>query len=118
MARGDSISYAGYGSYTYTYLTPASGDEWLITMFGCQGAFTGGWGSGFYAAYMYMTPDGGTNWYEMWSSENDQIDVDRNILDTDFQGRELHWPLTPTVRIRLHSPGYSKWWYSGVKTKD
>ena len=114
MAVGDSISWAG-STYNYSmiYITPASGDEWVIKMLGGYGHYS-------YGAWIWMTPDGGTTWLEMWSSEKDRTTVIQNFLGNDLvAGREIYWFISPTVRIKFTGvSGSSPWWYMGVKTKD
>jgi len=110
MARGDSIGgMSGYASSsTYVYLTPSSGDEWMITAVGA-GPYTG--------SYLQMTPDNGSNWHTMYGSEIGETGVSQYIAQNDTMGRRLSLFVSPTVRIRL-TGGWHYYWVMGIKSKE
>ena len=112
MARGDSIGgMSGYASSsTYVYLTPSSGDEWMITAVGA-GPYT--------YSYLQMTPDNGSNWYAMYASMQENTGVSQYMASNDMMSRDLNWILTENDRIRSYNAsGAHILWYTGIKIKD
>ena len=118
MAAGDTISSSAsvYGG-TYIYLTPASGDEWMIMQIGTSRTDT----------YLQMTPNAGSNWYTMYASPSYAgnysslyTGVSQYMTTNNMMSRpDLHWHITNTVRIRAYSGGnYYQFWWAGIKTKD
>jgi len=117
MAAGDTISSSSQTN-TYLYLTPASGDEWMIMQIGTSSTVT----------YLQMTPNGGSNWYTMYASPSYgggyysslYTGVSQYLTTNNMMSRpDLHWHITNTVRIRAYSGGnYYNFWWAGIKTKD
>jgi len=110
MAAGDSISKATYTGTGYQDLSPASGDEWLITAIG----FDDGGG------YLQMSNDSGANYYTMTSGARDfyseplSSDLERNSLTS----HKLNLHISPTIKIRFYHTGNGVFWYMGIKVKD
>ena len=118
MAAGDTISSsASVNAGTYLYLTPASGDEWMIMQIGTSSTGT----------YLQMTPNAST-WYTMYASPSYgagyysslYTGVSQYMTTNNMMSRpDLHWHITNTVRIRAYSGGnYYQFWWAGIKTKD
>jgi len=116
MAAGDTISSSSQIN-TYLYLTPASGDEWMIMQIGTSRSDT----------YLQMTPNAGSNWYTMYASPayggyytSLYTGVSQYLWTNNMMARpDLHWHITNTVRIRAYSGGnYYQFWWAGIKTKD
>ena len=116
MAAGDTISSsASVNAGTYIYLTPASGDEWLIMQIGTSSTGT----------YMQMTPNAST-WYTMYASPSFSTaysslytGVSHILTANNMISRpDLHWHINIQKRIRAYSPGYNNFWWAGIKTKD
>jgi len=110
MARGDSISNIVAGnSSAYTYITPGSGEEWMITAIGDSRTET----------YLEMTTDNGSNWLAMYGSEAGSTATSQYIALNDTMSRELHWIITENDRIRSYNASaYHILWYMGIKIKD
>jgi len=110
MASSDSISNVVSASQsTYTYITPGSGDEWLITQIGDSRTET----------YLEMTTDNGSNWYAMYASMQENTGVSQYMASNDMMSRDLNWILTENDRIRSYNAsGAHILWYTGIKIKD
>ena len=95
MARGESIGgMSGYGAYqTYVYLTPSSGDEWMITAMGA-GPYT--------YSYLQMTPDNGSNWHDMYSSELGETDVNQFITSPNLEQVVMPSQESQTLEARIY----------------
>ena len=115
MAAGDTIS-SSTQTNTYLYLTPASGDEWMIMQIGTSRTDT----------YLQMTPNAST-WYTMYASPSYgagyysslYTGVSQYMTTNNMMSRpDLHWHITNTVRIRAYSSGYNNFWWAGIKSKD
>jgi len=117
MAAGDTISSGAWATAgAYIYLTPASGDEWMIMQIGTTSTGT----------YLQMTPNAST-WYTMYASPSYgggyysslYTGVSQYMTTNNMMSRpDLHWHITNTVRIRAYSSGYNTFWWAGIKTKD
>ena len=116
MAAGDTISSsASVNAGTYIYLTPASGDEWMIMQIGTSSTGT----------YMQMTPNSST-FYTMYASPSYAgnytslyTGVSQYMTTNNMISRpDLHWHISPVKRIRAYSSGYNNFWWAGIKTKD
>jgi len=116
MAKGDGISNVVSASQSaYTYITPGSGEEWLIMQIGDSHA----------ATYLEMTTDNGSNWLAMNASQQqgtnpyEDVNVSPIMALNSMMSRDLYWVLTANDRIRSYnsSAAHVIWWM-GIKTKD
>jgi len=107
MSVGDVISGLEYGS-GYKYLTPSSGDEWMITAIGSNSTSTD----------LSITADDGNDWRDMYNSfagvGDDEVDNQVMMSDNDT----LHWFITNTSRIRSYSGSSAAVWWMGIKSKE
>ena len=92
MARGDAVRLIHIINSTgYTYITPASGDEFFIMRVSVNAAHT-----------LTLTPDNGSNWYQMFGSQKGDSAVTMNAHAAGWCSTDVKWYLTPTFRLRLY----------------
>jgi len=109
MAVGDCVSGLHYSSGSaYIYLTPASGEEWVITRVGSD--YTG--------TFFLMEVNGSANYfYNMRGQLRESINASADYIRyTGFLSQKLHWTISPSVRLRIRKAGV--FWWIGEQTKE
>jgi len=105
---GDCVSGISTGPQ-YIYLTPASGEEWVITRIGASNTGT----------LFYMEVNGNAGYfYSMVGELRQQIYPSAYIRYNGFLSQKLHWTLSPSVRLKCRSPGGGLFWWIGAQTKE
>ena len=108
---GDCVSGVHYASSTtYVYLTPASGEEWVITRIGASNTST----------QFSMEVAGSANYfYNMYGQLRENINSPSYYIRyTGFLSQKLHWTISPSLRIRCRNPSGGVFWWMGAKTKE
>ena len=111
MAVGDCVSGLHYSSGSaWIYLTPASGEEWVITRIGASHTST----------FFSMEVAGSANYfYNMSGQLRENINAPATYIRyTGFLSQKLHWTLSPSVRLKCRSPGGGLFWWIGAQTKE
>ena len=109
MAVGDCVSgLHDSGGTTYIYLTPASGEEWVITRVG----------SDYTSTFFAMEVAGSANYfYNMYGQLRENINAPATYIRyTGFLSQKLHWTISPSVRIKIRKAGV--FWWIGTQTKE
>jgi len=109
MAVGDCVSGLHYSAGSmYIYLTPASGEEWVITRVGTESTST----------FFTMEVNGSANYfYSMYGQLRQNINSPAiYIRYTGFLSQKLHWTISPSVRIKVRKGGV--FWWIGEQTKE
>ena len=104
---GDCVS--GVNSTSgYAYLTPASGEEWVITREGASHTST----------QFAMEVAGSANYfYQMYGQLRESINSPQYYIRyTGFLSQKLHWTISPSVRIKIRKGG--TFWWIGTQTKE
>ena len=109
MAVGDCVSGVHYASgTTYVYLTPASGEEWVITRVGASNTYT----------QFDMEVAGSAGYfYSMYGQLRENINAPATYIRyTGFLSQKLHWTLSPSIRLKIRKAGV--FWWIGEQTKE
>ena len=106
---GDCVS--GVNSTSgYAYLTPASGEEWVISRIGASHTST----------TFYMEDAGNANYfYNMRGQLLESINASADYIRyTGFLSQKLHWTISPSVRIKFRNFSGGVFWWIGTQTKE
>ena len=109
MAVGDCVSGVHYsGGSMYLYLTPASGEEWVITRVGTD----------YTSTFFTMEVAGSAGYfYNMYGQLRENINAPATYIRyTGFLSQKLHWTISPSVRLRIRKAGV--FWWIGEQTKE